>query len=151
MKGIFRPPVTTVNTVKEGDYSPVKAILYGLLISVVLASLVSMIESIIFSILTEAELGIESQSVTALANSVTFLTINVAVYSLIMYYAGTVVKKFTPSQEAKFGAIVSTMTFVIYFFLFIGSDSFSEFPAWYNVAVFTSIIVALNYGAKRKI
>ena len=68
-----------------------------------------------------------------------------------MYYAGTVVKKFTPSQEAKFGAIVSTLTFLIYVLLFIGSNSFSEFPVWYNVAVFTSIVVALNYGAKHKI
>ena len=57
---------------KENEYSPAKGILYGLLISVVLASFVSMIESIIFSILTKAELGSESQSVTALANSVIF-------------------------------------------------------------------------------
>ena len=147
MKGIFRPPV---DTLKENEYSPVKAILYGLLISVVMGSLASMIESIIFSILTEAELGSKSQSVTALANSVTFLTINVAVYSLIMYYAGTVVKKYTPSHETKFGAIVSTLTFLIYVLLFIGSNSFSEFPVWYNVAVFTSIVVGLNYGVNRK-
>ena len=72
MKEIFRPPISTSDTIKKGKYSPVKAILYGLLISVVLASLVSMIESIIFSILTKAELGSESQSVTALANSVIF-------------------------------------------------------------------------------
>lgn len=151
MKRPFKSPGAIVDKVKEGRYSPVKAILYGLLISVVLASLISMVESIIFSIVTEAEPGSESGSAAALANSVTFLTINVAVYSLIMYYAGTVVKKYTPSHGAKFGAIVSTLTFVIYVFLFIGSNSFSEFPDWYNIAVFTSIIVALNYGSKRKI
>ena len=151
MKEIFSSPVSTEEKSKEDKYSPVKAIVYGLLVSVVLTSLVSMIESIIFAVLTEVELGSESKSADALANSITFLSINVVLYSLIMYYAGTVVKKYALSKEAIFGAIVSLITFIIYILLFIGSNSFTEFPVWYNVAVFLAIVVALNYGAKSKV
>ena len=150
MKGIFSSPGSTAEKSKEGQYSPVKAIVYGLLVSVVLASLVSMIGSIIFAVLTEVELGSESKSADALANSITFLSINVVLYSLIMYYAGTVVKKYASSKETKFGVIVSTLTFIIYVLLFYGSNSFTEFPVWYNAAVFLAMVSAINYGTKSK-
>jgi hypothetical protein len=97
MKDVNQSPVSTGNKVKKEVYSPPKAIAYGLLISVVLASLVSMTESIIFAILTEPELGSESRSVAALSNT------------------------------------------------------FLEFPVWYNISVFLTIIVALNFGARRRI
>lgn len=151
MQDVDQSPVSTGGKVEREVYSPPKAIAYGLLISVVLASLVSMLGSIVFAILAEPELGSESRSVAALSDSIVFLIVNVSLYTLIMYYAGSVVKRYAASREVGFGAIVSALTVTIYIFLFMASNTFSEFPVWYNISVFLTIVVALNFGARRRI
>ena len=98
--------------VKAEGFSPVKAIGYGLLVSVVLASTVSMVESVVFAVLTAPSLGDERKFVGFFSNSMLFLMINVFLYCLIMYYAGKVVKQHAPSKEVKFGILVSVLTFL---------------------------------------
>ena len=129
-------------------FSPVKAIVYGLCISIILASIASIIESIAFGFALGLDFTDESAFESALADSIVFMTFDIAMSALICFFAGKTVGKRVQGQEAKYGAIVSLLTISIYLPLFIISDAFTIWPIWYNFFSFAVVLSAIYFGAK---
>jgi len=143
----YKTPTSDLNTDIK-IFSPAKAIIYGLCISVILTSIASMIEGIAFGFVLGVDFSDESAFESALANSMVFMVFDIAMSALILFFAGKSVGKRVQGQEAKYGVIVYLLTFAIYLPLFIISDAFTIWPIWYNFISLIVVLSAIYFGAK---
>jgi len=143
---IYKPP-TPDNNRPERQLKPINAICYGLLISIVLTTIVSIVEALIFGIIVATTEGVEKLSADFIAHNPVFLFIDLIVTFACLFYAGKVTGKYAFGQELKFGLIVAVMTITIYILIYSTMDS-STYPIWYNIASFASVFVAILAGAK---
>lgn len=145
---VYKTPEAVLNTSENIVFSPFKAIMFGLCISIILASIVSMIESIAFGIVLGVDFNDQSSFESALANSTVFLVVDIVVSSFILFFAGKSVGRRVPGKEEKYGIIVSLLTLFIYLPLYVVSDAFSVWPIWYNLMSLTVVLSAIYFGAK---
>lgn len=145
---VYKSPDSDVDMNSGNKFKPVKAILLGLLISVILVMIVSVIESIVFAIALGADLTNESSLNEVLTNSKLFLVTDLVLTALILFFAGVVVRKYTPNKEVLFGLILSSLTLAIYLPLALSSNTFSDYPLWYNILTLIIIYAAVFMGAK---
>lgn len=144
----YKTPVSDVEVTADGEFRPVRAVIYGLLITVVLGVLVSMIEGIVFVVLSGGVVASDAALAAALAASLPFLLTDLVLSLILLYVAGMVVRKYAVNQEIKFGLIVCGITLAVFVPIFISSDGHEIYPLWYNIISFLSIPVALMAGAK---
>ena len=146
----YKTPASDLEEGQQRAIKPVKAIVYGLLISIVLTSIASMLEGIIFGIALGVNLQDEAQFTSVLANNLGFLLFDLIMTFALLYYAGTRARKYAPSKEVFYGVVLAVITFAIYLLIFVLSDSFSLYPLWYNLLSLIVVFTAILYGAKPK-
>ena len=145
----YKTPESDLIVDENRIYSPIKAVVYGLCVSIILVNIVSLIEVIIFGAITGLDFSDENTVEAALSNSSIFMVSDIVVSALVLFFAGIVIGKHVPGKESKFGIIVSIITVVIYFPLFFVSDAFVIWPFWYNFFGMLAVS-AIYFGAKSK-
>ena len=145
---VYKSPESDVEIESNSDFKPIRAIIYGLLVSIVLVMFVSIIESIVFAIALGADLTSEAAVTAALSNSSLYLTVDLVIMALILFFAGRVVRKYTPRKEILFGLVLTFITLGVYILLVISAETYLKYPIWYNVFSVVVIFSAISYGAK---
>ena len=143
----YKTPEADLATSKAPVFKPVKAILYGLSVSIILAFIVGIIESVLFGIVMGVDMADEGAFSSALASSTAFLAGDTILSALVLYFAGKVVAKHVPGKEIKYGMILTILTLAIYLPIFVATDSYSIYPIWYNLIAFVVIVLAIYLGA----
>ncbi len=144
----YKSPKSELHTQENNAFSPAKAIIWGLLISIIFTNVISVIESIAFAAALGADFSDESSFESTLVNSNLFLIVDVLVSTVILFIAGRSVGKRVPGKEGKYGAIVSIIAFSIYLALFSIGKSFSTWPIWYSFLSLFLIPLSIYLGAK---
>jgi len=147
----YKTPEADLTTVDKQAFKPVKAILYGLCVSIILASIVAIIEGILFGLALGVDFTNEGALELALNNSTAFLIGDTILSALVLYFAGRVVGKYAPGKETKYGVILTIITLTIYLPILIATDSFSIYPIWYNSISIVVIVFAIYLGAKSRV
>ena len=143
----YKTPTADLTTETQKPYKPVKAVLYGLSISIIITAIVSMVEGIGFGIALGVNFDDQDAFESALANSTAFMVTDVFVSTIVFYFAGRVVGKYVPGKELKYGIIVTVVTLAVYLPLLIDSDAFSSYPVWYNLLGLVVLLVVIPFGA----
>lgn len=146
----YKAPDSDLTTNHKRPFKPVKAILYGLSISIILTTIVSVIALVIFGFVSGVDFTNEDTFNLLYTNNL-FMFIDVILTVWVLYFSGTVVGKYTPGKEVVFAIIVSVLTLIIFAALFLMTESFSTYPIWYNLSSFVVIPVGIYFGAKSKI
>lgn len=145
---VYKTPKADLSAKGEKQFKPVRAVLFGLGISIILASAISTIYGIVLALALGLDFSNQEAFESELTNNLLFQIGDVVISGLILYFAGRVVGKRTPGKEVKYGIIVSTITFAIYLPLFFATDTFSVWPLWYNLLGIFVIFFAIILGAK---
>jgi type III secretory pathway component EscS len=145
---IYKAPDSNNQTPQTRQLKPINAICYGLLISVALTTIVSIVEGIIFGIIVAITQGAEKLSADFIAENSLFLAIDLIVTFVCLFYAGKITGKYASGQELKFGLIVALITSAFYILIYSTMDITAAYPIWYNLASFVIIFVAILLGAK---
>ena len=95
----YKTPDADLTTEPQRQFKPVKAILYGLMISIIVVAIVSMIEGIGFGIALGVDFNDREAFKSALANSIAFMVTDLIVSTFVFYFAGRVVGKRVPGKE----------------------------------------------------
>lgn len=144
----YKTPESDVELNPGRDFKPIKAIILGLLVSVVLSFVVSIIEGVIAGIILRVDLFSEHDLDAALSQNTTFLLTDVLITALLLFFAGRVVRKYTPRKEILFGFILSCLTFAVFLPIALSSNTFTTYPLWYNAASLLVIFVGVYLGAR---
>jgi hypothetical protein len=144
----YKTPQADVDVVVGRAYQPVKALVLGLLVSVVLALVVSIIETIAVAIAFGLDLTKESELMALVSRNITFMLFDLLVTALIMFFAGSVVGRYTPGKEVKFGLILSVLTLAVFVPMSLISNSYAQYPLWYHAVSVASIFIAIYLGAR---
>lgn len=130
--------------------SPAKAVIYGLLITLVLRLLAS---TLIGTIVAETS-GVDFEDAhainTALAGNMVFLVTDLLVAGLLMFFAGTIIYRYASPDHIKIAMVVVVITVLVYFYLLLSSGSFDVYPLWYNAVLFFIVVAGIVAGAKRQ-
>ena len=148
---IYKTPDANVELVAEKEPQPLKAIIYGLLVSVVLIIVAGGIQGLIFTLINfEDVMKFESpeDAKNYFTGNLYFLITDIVVSFAILYFAGTRVKKFASGQETKYALVLSFLTFLIHLTFFIYKNSFSDYPLWYNALLLLIIFIGIFCGAR---
>ncbi len=145
---IYKTPDTDSSKPESPQFKPINAICYGLLISVVLTMLVSMVEVMIFAIIVATTQGSENISADFMADNSLFLIIDLIVTFGCLFFAGKMTGKYAVGQELKFGLIVASLTLLIYVLIYFSIDATASYPVWYDLMTYINIFVAILWGAK---
>lgn len=146
---IYKTPEADVEIETGRKFKPIKAIILGLLVSVVLSTIVSMVEVIVGAMIFGVNLH-NQESINAMLNTNTkFQIIDTAITLLVMFFAGSVVGKYAVGKEILFGLIVASITFGIALYIAIHSGGLSTGPEWYNVTSFLIIFIGIYFGSRR--
>lgn len=145
---IYKTPDSNTEKPENLQFKPVNAICYGLLISVVLTMIVSMVEVMVFAAIIAATQGVENISADFFAENSLFLTIDLIVTLGCLFYAGKITGKYAFGQELKFGFIVALLTLLIYALIYFSIESTENYPIWYDLITFINIFVGILWGAK---
>jgi hypothetical protein len=145
---IYKTPDSNSEKPETPELKPINAICYGLLISVVLTIIVSMVEVMVFAAIIAATQGVENISADFFAENSLFLTIDLIVTFGCLFYAGKITGKYAFGQELKFGLIVAVLTFLIYVLIYFSIESTANYPIWYDLITFINIFVGILWGAK---
>ena len=154
---IYKTPEADVELVVEKKLQPFKAIIYGLLVSVVLIVIASGIQGVAFTLINfEDVMAFESpeDAKNYFTGNLSFLIIDIVVSFFILYFAGTRVRKYAQGQEIKYALVLSVLTFLIHLTFFIYKNSISDYPLWYNASLLLIIFIGIFCGArpeKRKV
>jgi hypothetical protein len=145
---IYKTPDSSNQEPENRQCKPINAICYGLLISIVLTMIVSIIEVMIFAIIIAVTQGSENISADFMTGNSLFLIIDLIVTFGCLFYAGKITGKYAFGQELKFGLIVALLTLLIYVLIYFTIDSTENYPVWYDLMTYINIFVAILWGAK---
>ena len=148
---IYKTPDADVELVEEKKPQPFKAIIYGRLVSVVLIVIASGIQGVAFTLINfEDVMAFESpeDAKNYFTGNLSFLIIDIVVSFLILYFAGTRVRKYARGQEIKYALVLSVLTFLIHLTFFIYKNSFFDYPLWYNASLLLIIFMGIFGGAR---
>ena len=143
----YKPPESDVEIETGRAFKPIKAIVLGLLVSMALSMVVSVIEVIIFAVILKLDLSDAKALNLLTGKNTTFQIVDTIITFLILFFAGRVVRKYAPGKEVLVGLIVASLTFVFALYMTISSGGFVTGPVWYNVASLLSIFVAIYLGS----
>lgn len=144
----YKPPESNVDIKTGRPFKPVMAILLGLLVSVVLATIVSTIEVFVAAMIAGISLLDDKALLALTEKNTTFQLVDTIISLLVFYFAGRIVRKYTPHKEILYGSILSVITFAILLYMTIATNAFSTSPTWYNIASFIAIFAGIFLGAK---
>lgn len=143
----YQTPDANLATTEQRPFQPVKAVLLGLCVSVIVAGLASMIEGVIFGVVMGANLMDQTNFETILVNSTGYLLTDVLMSALIFFWAGRVVGKRVPGKELIFGIVVTVLTLAIFTPLSIGVFTSQLYPIWYKGVSIVVVVGAIPLGA----
>ncbi len=146
---IYNTPESNLDNNEKLLIKPVRAIIYGLLIAVVLTQIVSGLEVVILGVMTNIDFNNEKEFQSIFVNNPLFLYIDLFVSAVVLYLAGIVVSKHTPTKEIKYLSIVAILTFIYYSYALYASGSFDLYPVYYNIATIIIIPAAIIMGGLR--
>ena len=147
----YQAPNSDLTTDNKKPFKPVKAVLYGLSISLFLTTVVSTIVFVSLGIINGVDMSNEDALNTLFASNPLFMFVDVVLTGWILYFAGSVVGKHTRGKEIKYAIIVSVLLLIIITPILFLTESFSTYPIWYNLSSFIIIPVGIYFGAKSKI
>lgn len=147
----YKAPEAELTTSKDLPFRPVKALSLGLLIIVVLGSVVSLVEGVVFAFILGANLADERSFEAALAGSHVFLMIDIVLTGLLLFWGGRITAKHVPGKEMKYGMILIAISLSIYTLFYVSIDSLSAYPMWYNVASYLVTVLGIYLGARSKV
>ncbi len=145
---IYKTPESELDIETTAKFKPIKAIVFGLLVSVVLLMFIGIIEGFVAAFLFGFNLEDMKNITTTLSNSTTYLIADLLITSVILFYAGRVVRKYAPHKEMLFAVIVTILTAAIYIPLGISANSFSIYPVWYSILSTIIVFGAIILGAR---
>ncbi|MDH5784138.1 MAG: hypothetical protein OEZ16_00850 [Chromatiales bacterium] len=147
---IYKAPESDIEGEQKNKFSPVKAIVFGWLVSVVVVLTASVIETTIAAMLLNVDVMNESSLHLALANNMAFLLVDLSMSSLIMFYAGRVIRRYAVDRETMFAVILSLLTLGTFYLLVINTAAWKIYPVWYNALTIVAIFAAIMLGARKK-
>jgi hypothetical protein len=147
----YKTPDSNLDVEQTRTCKPIKAVVYGLLVSVGVLMTASNIEAIVFLLLNReaiSSLGSENEIKNFLASSNIFLTMDLLISMAILYWAGTIIRKQAYNKEIKYGLIVSCITSAVMLAIYFIDNAYEIYPIWYSTLAFLSVFVVIFYGAK---
>jgi len=144
----YKAPKSDLTTNEKMPSKPVKAILFGLSVSIILTMIVSVIIGIGFGFLAGINFENENEFETMLTTNPAYMILDIIITASILYLAGTVVRKYAPEKELIFGTILTVLTLLIIAYMFYAFGSFTTYPLWYSVATLLIIPVSILYGSR---
>ena len=145
---IYKTPESELDIETTAKFRPVKAIVFGLLVSVVLLMFIGIIEGFVAAFLLGFNLEDMKNINTILSNNTAYLIADLLITSVILFYAGRVVRKYAPRKEMMFAVIVTILTSAIYIPLGISANSYSIDPVWYSIVSTILLFGAIIIGAR---
>lgn len=145
----YKPPDSKLIRSGDIEIKPLKAILIGLIFTVILAIMLSSVIMVITALSLGIPItneGLEKQ----LAQAPLFLLLDVVVSLLFLYLSGFVAAKYVPTQETKYGLILGIITIILYIAFFMQADAFEQYPQWYILISLSGIMPAIYLGAKKR-
>ncbi|WP_062064576.1 hypothetical protein [Cellvibrio sp. OA-2007] len=149
----YKTPESNLELPAQALFKPVKALVYGFLISVVLLLVVSALELFVFALMNRehiASLANEGEINAFFSQHILFLVVDIIVSFAVLYFAGTVIRKYAVGYELKFGFVLALLTLGVHLVLFNVNDASDNYPFWYNAAGLISIFAAILLGARAK-
>lgn len=149
----YKTPESNLDPTSGRIFKPVKALTYGLFVSLGILLIASNIVGIIFLLLNResiSSLTNEREIQLFLANNIPFLLVDFFMSVAILFYAGTRIRRFACNQEIKYGFILASITFTILLAVYLVEKSYEIYPLWYSFIVFSSTFIAILLGAKPK-
>ncbi|HED32690.1 MAG TPA: hypothetical protein ENJ08_00540 [Gammaproteobacteria bacterium] len=147
----YKTPDSNVNTTYQRPFKPVKAVLLGLFVSVILLIIVSMIFAVLFGI----GIGVGFDNVDdfekLIVTNVPFLLIDFLLSAATCYFSGIVVGKNAPGKEYKYAIIVALITSVIFLVINITGETGDLYPLWLEILNYLIVPVAIVVGARSTI
>ncbi len=144
----YKTPDSNVNTSYKRPFKPIKAVLLGLSISIILLIIVSVVFAVLFSI----SVGVDFNEVDAFEKLVTthtpYLILDLLLSAVLYYFSGIVVGKNTPEKEYKYAIIVSIVTLTFFIIINVISDTGSQMPLWSEILNYLIVPVAILSGAR---
>ncbi len=149
----YKTPESNLELPPQRLFKPVKALVYGLLVSVGLLLVVSALELFAFAMMNRehiANLANENEIHAFFSKNSVFLVVDMCVSFAVLYFSGTIIRKYAVGYEFKFGVILSLLTLCVHLLFFSMNDASDSYPFWYNAAGLMSIFVAILLGARAK-
>lgn len=142
------PGRTTADTI---IFSPVMAAIYGLLITLVLRTIISVIVGTIVAETSGVDFD-DAHAINAiLAASFTFLIADLVITAALMFWAGRVVRRYSEPLHIKIGLLVMVVTVAVYFTINYTSGAFATYPLWYNVCLLIVVVAGIFIGCKKPV
>lgn len=130
-------------------FSPIMAAIYGLLITLVLRTVISVIAGTIIAETSGVDFDDASAINAILAASLTFLITDLVLTAALMLWAGRVIRRYSDPIHLKIGLLVSAVTVAVYFYINYASGVFATYPLWYNVGLLVVVVAGILIGCKR--
>lgn len=143
----YRTPASGLHTENQRVSKPISGILIGLCFTILLTTLTSSIMAVVFAASLDAGVTIENLNSEIAKNSI-YLLADLAVSSIVIFFAGRAIGKRTPGKEIHYGIILSVITLLIYLPMFWYTNALITYPIWYNLLVLFSLFLILPLGAK---
>ena len=143
----YKTPESELINDNNRPYKPIKGVLIGLIYTIVLATIISMIWLFAFGAILGFDLtspNLESE----MANSTPYMISDAIVSAILLFLGGRAVGKRTPGKELKFGVILAIITAIIYLILMIATESLKTFPLIYILMTFVITAIVVPYGSK---
>ncbi|HEY0893668.1 MAG TPA: hypothetical protein VGE32_11475, partial [Cellvibrio sp.] len=149
----YKTPESNLELPPQKVFKPIKALVYGLLVSVGLLFVVSALEFFAFAFMNREQIAsfTSEQEINAFfSSSSVFLVVDICMSFAVLYLAGTIIRKYAVGYELKFGVILALVTFCVHLLFYKMNDPRSTFPFWYDAAGFISIFAAILLGSRAK-
>jgi len=143
----YKTPDSNLETNETLHFKPIKAVLFGLLIAIVLGLIVSTITALTIAVFEGIDLSNQDELEKYLASNYYYLLIDILITFFVLYWAGTVVKKYVPGKEKLYAMIVTALTVIIIALMLFMYGSYEMYPIWYNFTSILSIPIAIYWGA----
>lgn len=143
----YEPPQSDLSVSNGGKFKPVKAIILGLLMVIVVSNIASVLLFVGFGLIEGIDLT-DDAAITRLSRHNVFLAIDFVASVIIFYVSGQIVASNTRGKEYKFAILLALITLGIYLPVFIVSDALESYSFLYNLLVLISIPAAILFGAR---
>ena len=146
----YKTPSANLTPPQQIPFKPVKAILIGLLYTIVLMLFVSSVLLVTFIFILDLNNADPTVYETVIPKSVSYLITDILISFVILYLAGRAACKHAPNQEIKYGLILSVLTLLIYVPFSYSGDTISNYPLWYILISLANVFIAIYFGAKSR-
>jgi len=152
----YKTPESNLDLTQVPLFRPGKAMLIGLLITVVLYQLIANLMTlvfIIFNVTNSTNPTNFNEQATNLYNNPLFLIIDLAISFTMCFIAGYSTSKYVPNKEIQYAIILIIINFLIYISLTLFTDNDQSFPTWYIALSYLITVIAILSGSllrKRK-